>query len=397
MSGGAAGLYPEDGGGTLSLSRDCSLKLLEEPAVYDRASDELYFVDEEAFDFLHQCSQGGAPAAAGDPDLVKFCREHGILIPGAGTARRLPLEQGPIPSLRYLLLHITERCNLRCRHCFLGEAGGRELPVEEICRLADECESMQGLRLIISGGEPLLHERFFEIDACLAEKELRVILLTNGTLLDEAAVERLHADEVQVSLDGMRRAHDALRGEGCFDRAVAALRLLAEAGIDTSVATMIHGDAVDDFPRLAELVRELGVREWNVDLPVMQGRMQENADLAVEPAAAAPLMDLSFGGAVHEPFPGFACGTHLMAVMADGTAARCGFYADEPLGETGEGLEELWQRSPKTPLAALDCDCRFLEDCRGGCRFRAGGYDDPGGRDLCQCYRYGVLEAKTSR
>src|SRR5665811_1569288 len=102
--------------------------------------------------------------------------------------------------------------------------------------------------------------------------------------------------------------------------------------------------------------------------------MEQESGIMVDPDTAGPYLNLSFGGAIHEPLAGYACGAHLMAVMADGSAARCGFYADSAVGSISEGLAACWQRIRKIPLSELECDCEFVEDCRGGCRFRASGY-----------------------
>jgi MoaA/NifB/PqqE/SkfB family radical SAM enzyme len=379
----------------LCLSPDCSPKLLEEPAIYNRASDELYFVNRQALDFLVECGQGRAgPCRDAEAGFLRFCLAEGILDrcpDGPAEPREFTLRQSPMPSLRYLLLHITDRCNLRCRHCFVGEPGKTDMAPEDIAAVADEFEEMQGLRLMLSGGEPLLHRNFPEFDAYLARKDIRVILLTNGTLIDEEVAGRLQVDEVQVSLDGLERSHDLLRGDGSFGKAVSAIKLLRQADIDVSVATMIHSHNLDELDGLARLVRRLDVRQWSVDLPSPAGRMKDDGDLSVEPCDAAPSLDLSYGGSIHEPLPGFACGAHLMAVMAGGGAARCGFYGDSPVGHIREGLAECWQQLSPIPLAELECDCDFIDDCRGGCRFRADGYKDGRSPDLCQCYRYGVL------
>jgi len=394
----------------LRLTPDCSPKLLEEPCVYSRATDELYIVNREAVDFLAACA-GGAPQPDG-PDaaeFVRFCIDEGILEPvgdayGPAGERQLRLAQSPIPSLRYLLLHITDRCNLRCRHCFIGESGSTDLPLARIRAIVDEFEGMQGLRLLVSGGEPLLHREFRELNDYLAQKDLRTVLLSNGTLIDPETAASLRFKEVQVSLDGMREAHDFIRGEGNFERSVGAIRNLRQAGMDVSVATMVHSHNLGDFDELGRLVRDLGAGEWAVDAPSAAGRLEAEgrhgapgldqeagAGLIVSPDIAGPLLGLSFGGAIHEPAPGYACGAHLMAVMADGRAARCGFYAGEPVGSIGEGLAACWQKVSKLPLAELECDCELIEDCRGGCRFRAAGYNSPMGPDLCQCYRYGIV------
>lgn len=381
-------------GPLVRLTPDCSPKLLEKPCVYSRSTDELYFINSQALAFLEKCARGATtPDSDEDRAFVDFCLEENILETAKEPApRALCLRQSPVPSLRYLLLHITDRCNLKCRHCFLGEGGSRELSLPEIVAIADQFEAMQGLRLLISGGEPLLHKSFWEVNDYLRRKDLRVVLLTNGTLIDEETARRLSAQEVQISLDGMREAHDHLRGWGSFERSVAAIRHLRSAGVDVSVATMIHQRNLDDFDVLEELVRELGAREWSIDLPSAVGRLADNSDLLVDPRSAGPFLRRSYGGAIHEPLASFACGAHLMAVMADGKVARCGFYADEAVGSIEAGLKPCWQKIAKTPLSDLECNCQFVEECRGGCRFRAHGYNKPYGADLCQCYRYGVLE-----
>lgn len=381
-------------GRLLGLTPDCSPKLLEEPGLYNRATDDLYILNREAIDFLATCTTGAvAPDKEDSADFIDFCLNEGILQPvAAPVERRIRLTQSPLPSLRYLLLHITNRCNLRCRHCFIGESGSTDLDLEKIKTFVDEFEGMQGLRLLVSGGEPLLHRKFWDLNDYLADRDLRIVLLSNGILIDDETARRLKVQEVQVSLDGMREAHDYIRGAGNFEGAVAAIRRLKAAGRQVSVATMIHSRNLMDFEALGALVKELGVNEWAVDLPSAAGRLESQSGLMVEPEAAGPLLGYSFGGAIHEPAPGYACGAHLMAVMADGRAARCGFYANLPVGDISEGLAVCWQRIKKMPLKELDCDCEFIEDCRGGCRFRAAGYNTPTGVDLCQCYRYGILK-----
>lgn len=381
-------------GGLLRLTRDCSLKLIEEPAVFNRATDELYFISDEAVPFLAACAEG-APTPDGDDaaQLVDFCLDEGILEPvTAKIPRRLDLRQSPVPSLRYLLLHITDRCNLACAHCFQGAPGAsaEELDHTAIAAVLDEFEAMQGLRLMVSGGEPMLHPDFWELNADIADRDIRSILLSNGMKIDARTAAAINFNEVQVSIDGLGPSHDRLRGRGSFDRAVAAARALGAAGRQLSIATMIHAGNLGDFGLLEELVRGLGAREWSIDLPSLAGRLADNRELLVDPRQAGSLLNLAYGGAIHEPTAGYACGAHLMAVMANGAIARCGFYADTPVGTIADGLAGAWERIKRIPLGALECDCEFLAECRGGCRFRAAVHGGEFAVDPCQCYRYGV-------
>ena len=183
---------------------------------------------------------------------------------------RAPVGQQAPPSLRYLELYLTERCNLRCGHCFLGDLGRTDLPVTTPFRLLDQFDAMGGLRLLLTGGEAILHPAFWAVNETLVERGFRTVLLSNGTLLEDVA-PRLRVHEVQVSLDGLEDAHDRLRGPGTFARALRGLRAASSAGLDVSVATTVNAMNRDDFAALEVLVRGMGARAWHVDAPSVCG------------------------------------------------------------------------------------------------------------------------------
>jgi radical SAM protein with 4Fe4S-binding SPASM domain len=373
------------------LAGDAVLKLLEHPSVYRISTDELYELDNESILFLKDCSDRGG-CRGGETDFVEYCLEEGILVRDAVVAKRPPLIQSPVPSLRYLELQITERCNLRCKHCYIANQGTAELPVGLVEKALGELEVMQGLRVLITGGEPLLHSRFAEINEVLPDFFLRKVLFTNGLLITTKRARELNVHEVQVSLDGLEAAHDMLRGEGSYKAAVRAIRTCIDGGLDVSVATMVHAGNLDDFEGLHDFLRELGVREWSVDVPCATGRMAgEGSDLQVTPETGGRYLAYGFGGGLHAGAPGFACGLHLMSVSADGRASRCTFYSSEPAGRIEEGLAVCWSRISPVRLEDLGCDCRHREDCRGGCRYRAELLGDARGRDLYRCALYDIL------
>jgi radical SAM protein with 4Fe4S-binding SPASM domain len=136
------------------------------------------------------------------------------------------------------------------------------------------------------------------------------------------------------------------------------------------------------------------VREWNLDIPCIGGRLAQNRELWVDPGEGAGYLELGFGGSDHGATGDFACGRHLAAVLPDGTVAKCGLYRDQPLGQLAAGLEKCWLRLPHLRLSELDCaPCALVRECRGGCRFRAGRGLEP---DPVMCARYGV-DPKTLR
>ena len=379
-------------GDWLALAPHCALKRLETPALYDTRADELYELDEEGLRFL---ANGPSRAAAGhSPEtaaVVDFCIAEGLLVPaGAPTVTAIPGVTRLLPSLRYLLVHLTDRCTLRCRHCFIGPQTGTDLPFAQIVRLADEFAALQGLRFIVSGGEPLMHRHFWRLNDRLPAYPFRSILLTNGTLLDKEAARALRFHEVQVSLDGPQGTHDLLRGAGSFRRAIAALRLLAEAGVPISVASVVFAGNLEQFDELEAILGEFPLRGWSIDVPCPAGAMADNPELLPETARAAALMGRSFGGGFYGSSGGWACGAHLAAVMADGTIDKCGYFTVRRSGHVREGLAAAWQRIPRWHLEDLRCRCSHLAQCRGGCRFRAQSHGDLLGPDPAMCHARGV-------
>jgi radical SAM protein with 4Fe4S-binding SPASM domain len=373
------------------LTKDASLKWLETPAVYHLKNDELYELDEEAFGLLKACG-GNDGCRVDSRDFMAFCLEEDLLTDEGVVVKRATVERAPVPSLRYLELQITDRCNLRCRHCYIGERPeSHELTVARIRGVLREFEQMQGLRVLITGGEPLLHSSFDAVNALLPEFSLRKVLFTNGLLLSEKRLDGLNVHEIQISIDGMEKAHDLLRGQGTFFKAMAAVRLCLDKGIDVSVSTMVHAMNLGDFDEMDSLFRGLGIKDWTVDVPCSAGRLEEDSPFRVKPEEGGKYLGYGFGGGIHSSAAGFGCGLHLMSVSADGRASKCTFYTDRAIGRIEEGLRECWLRIAPVRLSDLACDCAYLDVCRGGCRFRAEQTGGPLSRDLYKCHFYGIL------
>ncbi len=373
------------------LTRQTALKWLETPSAYQISRDEVYELDDESFRFLSSCaSDEGCDNR--DSAFIDYCLEEGLLTRENVTLKRPHLKPSPDPSLRYLELQLTNRCNLRCRHCYIGDDTPRELTAVQVRSVLKEFEEMQGLRVLLTGGEPLLHSQFEEINEMLPDLFLRKVLFTNGVLLKKDVLKRLKVHEIQVSIDGMGPAHEALRGAGTFAIALDAVRRSLDAGFEVSVSTMIHRGNLKDFDAMEEQFKTLGVKEWSVDVPCATGRLKDNREFTVTPEEGGRFLGYGYGGGMHATGPGYACGLHLMAVLPDGTAAKCTFYGDRAVGAVAEGLRTCWERIRPVKLEHLACKCEYLEACRGGCRYRAELLDSPVGRDLYRCSLYGVID-----
>jgi radical SAM protein with 4Fe4S-binding SPASM domain len=378
---------------TVSLLADVSLKRLEAPYLYHRGNDDLYEVSEEAFSFIER-HRGRLPCAEMDEEFLETCLREG-LVTWSQTPPRAAFRvgSGERPSLRYLLVHLTGRCNLRCSHCYAADLADRDLPFVALADALAEFERGGGLRLMLSGGEPLLHPDFWRLDELLPGLDVRAVLLTNGTLLTPELARRLHVHEVQVSLDGMEESHDALRGAGAFEAATRGLATVREAGLQVSVASTVNALNLGDFERLAALVEALDAWQWTIDVPCPAGRMARRPELEAPPAEAAAILGHGFASGTHGDDFDYLCGAHLAAVMPDGRVGKCGLLPDEGGGHLDNGLIASWRRITHRTTASLGTvcrSCRFLAECRGGCRYRAGGASSLA-PDPIQCYRYGVL------
>jgi radical SAM protein with 4Fe4S-binding SPASM domain len=383
------------------LSRNAVLKSLEHPSVYNMQNDELYELDDVSFQFLQRCStEEGCEGR--DREFVDYCLKEGILSLQRVVLKRPALIKAPEPSLRYLELQVTTNCNLRCMHCYIGDdqrvrangEGAEELSAGMIRAILQEFEEMQGLRVLISGGEPLLHTHFKEINSILPEFFLRKVLITNGVLLTADVLSGLNVQEIQVSIDGLEQAHDSLRGKGTFRSAINGIRGALRAGFQVSVSTMVHRGNLKDFDNMEKLFREIGISDWTVDVPCITGRLKQHPEFQISPEVGGKYLRYGFGEGLHTGASGFACGTHLMAVTAHGKTAKCTFFAENAVGRIKDGLRESWQRLEPVRLDTLSCDCAYLSECRGGCRYRALLLGDIYGKDFYKCHSYDMLGGK---
>ncbi|MBW2318717.1 MAG: radical SAM protein [Deltaproteobacteria bacterium] len=379
-----------------ALAPNCVLRHLERPYVYDIRSDELYELDKGGLEFLARCDGTSLLSELpADKAFLETCLKEGLLSLGPRkSGRHFHLRPSPVPSLRYLELQLTSRCNLKCKHCYLGESTLVDLPFSDVLSVLEEFEQMQGLRVLFSGGEPLLYPDLRALINALPRFSVRKVLLTNGTLIRKQDVSMLsHFDEIQFSLDGLKGGHEALRGPWTFDQTVRGIEIVRENGIPISIATMVHRHNLKEFDGLAKWIEGLEPTEWNIDVPCATGRLSENPEFWVTPEEGAPFLRYATGGSYHGTDEPFACGYHLCTVTAEGDVLKCGFYTEEPLGSLQDGLEVAWKQSKPLPISQLECDpCPSLSDCKGGCRFRALSLK---GKDPVMCALYGHKATQT--
>lgn len=373
----------------LRLQRKVALKRLENFFIYHIEKDELYEIDEKAGSFLASCNgTKKGKILTNESEFVEYCLKEGILEAlDKPDEIKTEINISPFPSLRYVELQLTDRCNLKCRHCYLGNSGKNDMELETALGITGEFHSMGGLRLLISGGEPLLYPRIFDFLKEISALRIRKVLLTNGTLIDKKNIKMIDVEEIQFSLDGWEKGHERLRGKGSFTKTIEGIKTAVAAGKQISLATMIHRENLDDFERMKDFAIETGAIEWGIDIMCIAGNLKENTDLIVPYKKAAEYMKYSYGGGYHGSSDGYACGRHLMTVFSNGTAAKCGFYHTS-LGNAGESLKMCWLNLKHIKLDDMKCKiCPVVNECCGGCRFRASSIYEV---DPAMCAVHGI-------
>ncbi|SEG91748.1 Radical SAM superfamily enzyme, MoaA/NifB/PqqE/SkfB family [Thermomonospora echinospora] len=137
-----------------------------------------------------------------------------------------------------LTFQLTRNCNFRCVYCS-EPPGIRTRAPDEVLAMIDKLAGMR--RIIFSGGEPMAYKHFWRVLEHAQGKFERIVLSTNASLITRDAAARLRdlVHYVDVTVDGPRRQHNAIRGQ--YDKVIRGLRRLAEEEIPLSVICVYMG------------------------------------------------------------------------------------------------------------------------------------------------------------
>jgi len=314
-----------------------------------------------------------------------------------------------VPPPKYLVLEITNRCNLNCIHCSVraNERLDNELTTTEWKDLITTLAEMGVEAVGLSGGEPLLRNDVFDLASHALDQGLLVGLVTNGLLLNRGIVEKIKKMnlDVQISLDGsMPLYHDKIRNrEGSFDNILKKVRLLKEEGVKFTVAAVATAHNYKDLPELLRLSEKIGARSFRVQpfFPVGRGSLhKEELDLdhgmtkfissyLIEAKEAS---EIEVGGfyfqfalepeqpVIAQPCEDGACsaGYNFAGVTHDGYAYPCSHIwqvAEDNIRD--KPFPWIWEnsrifnffRSLQRADTSKTCQsCIYFSKCKGGCK-----------------------------
>ena len=159
--------------------------------------------------------------------------------------------------------NVTQRCNLRCVHCYSAsedrEYGG-ELALDEGKALIDDLAQLGAPVILFSGGEPLVRRDLLQLIEHAVRQGRRAVLSTNGTLITKSVAARLRdlgLSYVGISLDGLEEVHNAFRGvHGTFARVMTAIEHCQEVGLKVGLRFTINRRNYQEIPGMFDLVEE---------------------------------------------------------------------------------------------------------------------------------------------
>jgi len=185
----------------------------------------------------------------------------------------------PIPSVPLLALDTLwfqvagTICNIECTHCFIScsphNHSHEMMSLADVQMRLDEARALGVREYYFTGGEPFMNRDMLPILAATL-RQGPASVLTNGMLLRPDVCRQLrelfdtseYSLDLRVSLDGFdRESHDAIRGEGVWDRVMIGLKNLAEVGLNPviTVTTAAEGVAsAEGRTRFLELIRTFG-------------------------------------------------------------------------------------------------------------------------------------------
>jgi radical SAM protein with 4Fe4S-binding SPASM domain len=206
--------------------------------------------------------------------------------------RKIAMQRIPISGT----LDLTHRCNLRCIHCYIGkEDNGREVELKTGMALSilDEITDAGCLKLLITGGEPLLREDFKEIYTHAKNKGLLVTVFTNGTTINGDILDLFSAlppQAVEISLYGAtEETYEKITGiKGSYKKCLKGIEGLLRQKVNVKLKTILMTLNSHEFFDMEDMARGLGVKfRFDASIfPRLNGDMYP-VSLRVSPEEAA--------------------------------------------------------------------------------------------------------------
>lgn len=200
----------------------------------------------------------------------------------------------------HVQFHITNRCNLNCRHCYeasksLTESVNWSLDefknaIEKLWQCFAKWDMKGEISLI--GGEPTLCPDFEKMVDYLGKRGdvANISILTNGVCLNDKIISVIKNNHchVQFSLDGINREkHDYIRGKGNYDRTISNIHYLKKHGIIPSIHYVLSNNTCPLEESFFEDLVTYGIKQLTFSRIVPWGNAVKSDMLSIENTKAA--------------------------------------------------------------------------------------------------------------
>jgi len=340
------------------------------------------------------------------------------------TAAPSPAPLSTTNELSLLAINLTQRCNMRCSHCYLDagqlcDGGDNELSVSEVQDILDQVASRDwGTMVVLTGGEPLLRHDLEDMIAHGAERGLAMVVGTNGMALTAKRVKSLKQAGllgVGISLDSLDETyHDNFRGlAGSWKRTMAGIEMCRSHDLSFQLHFSITEANADQLPAMIDFARASGARVLNAFFLVCTGRGESMSDisplryervLSQIVSAQEKYTDLiirarcapHYKRIAHQKNPesglnrmsgqegdGCIAGTRYCRITPQGGVTACPYIPDEEGNIRQRNFLDIWDKAPnfvrlRAPELKGKCgQCEYSQLC-GGCRARPVAF----GKDL---------------
>ena len=172
---------------------------------------------------------------------------------------------------------ITNRCNLKCKHCCANDISWINVSYEKLKQTLDEIIEISPLEIIITGGEPMMYQYFFEIMRYIRSNYTGLVRLsTNGTLINEKNVRELVQviDKIDISLDGIDNCTtSSIRGENVWQRVMDSIILLKANGMNKISTSMVLSDRNREYVKQFKFLN----KQYNTEPIIRNMSLSKNA------------------------------------------------------------------------------------------------------------------------
>lgn len=325
-----------------------------------------------------------------------------------------------IPKSLLLQWHITDRCNLRCIHCYQNKNDiSTELPLEKLKEIFEqyigllEKWKIRG-HINFTGGEPFIREDFRDLLEYISayKKQCGYGILTNGTVItkqDITLLKKTGCRFVQISIEGGEDVHNTIRGEGSYSKAIKSLKLLSGKNIFTYISFTAHKGNINEFDAVVKAAKKASADVLWTDRLIPIGEGENISSLMMDPEEVKDFFESSFRlrrklrwniftgsvitmhralqfitlhehGIKSKPYRCKA-GISLITVLPDGSLLPCRRMPVIIGNLLSQNLEDLYRNSLLFLQLRSDHSipeecavCRYRLECRGGLKCLSYAY-----------------------